>query len=199
VAQLLPLSPLVIVHLEKDGVSQVNRREWYVVYSKPRRESYAQFQLCARGLEVFFPQLLLPHASPTKTRVIPFFPNYLFVRLDLASTEYYQAAWCPGVRRIVSFNGHPAAIDEKIIQLLINESSAHGVITARSTLKRGQGVQLTAGPFAGLVGIIEEPPNAKGRVKILLQLLNREAKVEVPVQCIEASWTAALSGLSATA
>jgi hypothetical protein len=38
------------------------------------------------------------------------------------------------------------------------------------------------------MGIIQEPPNARGRVKVLLQLLNRETKVDVPVKFVRASW-----------
>ena len=62
-----------------------------------------------------------------------------------------------------------------------------------ATLRIGQQVAIDGGPFDGLVGIIQEPPNARGRVKILLQLLNRPTKVDVPVQFIKASWVASES------
>ena len=78
-------------------------------------------------------------------------------------------------------------------------SSPNGIIAARSTLKRGQEVQITGAPFTGLMGIIHEPPNAKGRVRILLQILNRQTKVDVPVQCINAGWVASAPCLEATA
>ena len=80
----------------------------------------------------------------------------------------------------------------------MQESSSEGIIAARSTLKTGQEVQITDGPFGGLIGIIQEPPNAKGRVKILLQILNRQAKVDVPVQCINAGWVASTPALDIT-
>ncbi len=46
-------------------------------------------------------------------------------------------------------------------------------------------VLINAGPFAGLVGIIQNPPDARGRVKVLLELLGRHVKVDVPVACTE--------------
>ena len=45
-----------------------------------------------------------------------------------------------------------------------------------------------SGPFEGLVGIIENPPDARGRVKILMQLLSRQVRVEVPVAAVDGGW-----------
>lgn len=180
-------------------VSDPSERQWYVVYSKPQNEDYARFHLESKGLQVFFPKLLLPEGAKQRKRIIPLFPNYLFVYINLFSREYYSAVWSPGVKRIISFNGYPASIDKTIVELLMQESGRDGIIAARSTLKLGQEVQIMGGPFTGLMGIIHEPPNAKGRVKILLQILNRQAKVDVPVQCINAGWVASAPGLEAIA
>jgi transcription antitermination factor NusG len=38
-----------------------------------------------------------------------------------------------------------------------------------SNLRVDQEVSINGGPFDGLTGIIEEPPNAKGRVRVLLE------------------------------
>jgi transcription antitermination factor NusG len=51
-------------------------------------------------------------------------------------------------------------------------------------LSAGQQVEITGGPFDGFVGIIENPPNAKGRVKILLKLLSRQISVRLGVEFI---------------
>ena len=94
---------------------------------------------------------------------------------------------------MVTFNGTPAIVDESIIAFLMTQAGADGVISARCNIRIGQQVAVDGGPFDGLVGIIQEPPNAKGRVKILLELLNRPTKVEVPVQFIKASWVTSKS------
>ena len=91
---------------------------------------------------------------------------------------------------MVSFNGIPAIVDQSIIAFLIDQAGADGVISARCNVIIGQQVAINGGPFDGLVGIIQEPPNAKGRVKILLELLSRPIKVDVPVQFIQANWVA---------
>src|SRR4030095_708720 len=109
------------------------------------------------------------------------------------SVEYASVIWCPGVKRMVTFNGTPAIVEESLIAFLMRQAAAAGVISARCNVTIGQQVAINGGPFDGLVGIIQEPPNAKGRVKILLELLNRPTKVDVPVQFIRANWVASAS------
>jgi transcription antitermination factor NusG len=55
-------------------------------------------------------------------------------------------------------------------------------------LKPGQEVRINGGPFDGLTGLIQEPPDAKGRVKVLMRLLSRQLQVEVPVRFVECEW-----------
>lgn len=177
-------------------MSYTGDRQWYAVYSKSQKEELAQFHLRSKGLEVFLPKLLLPDGKK-RERIVPLFPNYLFTRINVLSEEYGYAIWSPGVRRIVGFNGTPAPIDESIVDFLMKQASTEGVIPARSNLKVGQEVRINGGPFDGLVGIIQEPPNAKGRIKILLKLLSRHTKVDVPVQFINGGWVTPSRGVQA--
>ena len=167
---------------------QLDEKQWYVVYSKPHKEEYAQFHLRSKGLEVFFPKLLLPESTKKRRRVIPLFPNYLFVRLHISSNEYHYAIWSAGVSRIVSFNGSPASIDETIIRFLMLQTDHEGIIAARSNLKVGQEVRICGGPLAGLIGIIRNPPDAKGRVTLLLNLFKRHVEAEARLEHLESGW-----------
>ncbi len=155
---------------------ETERAEWYVVNAKPRKEEFAQYNLRLKGVEVFLPQLLLPQSSQKLQRVAPLFPGYLFVWIRF-SEEYHYVIWSPGVKRLVSFNGTPAIIGEDIVSFLIQQATPEGIITARPNLRAGHTVQVNGGPFDGLVGIVQKPPDTRGRVKILLNL------IEAPGQC----------------
>jgi transcriptional antiterminator RfaH len=159
------------------------QRDWYVVYSKPHKEEQVQLHLGFKGIESFFPRLQLPGRGATKRAITPLFPNYLFVRLDL-SLEAHYVVWSPGVKRIVSCSDTPIPLDEGIVEFLKERADAAGVIQARSQLSAGQQVEITGGPFNGFVGIIENPPNAKGRVRVLLKLLSRQISVKLGVEFI---------------
>jgi len=162
---------------------QIEVGRWYVAYTKPHKEVWAQVTLARRGVGVFAPRLLLPHARPRQRRVAPLFPRYLFVHLS--RPESYDAArWAPGVSHIVSFQHQPAPVAEDVITFLQQQAGPEGVLITPSPLVAGHEVEIQAGLFAGLVGIIERPPDAKGRVHILLDLLRRQVKVEVPAHIL---------------
>ena len=164
-------------------------RQWFVVYSKPRKEACAQFHLERRGIEVFAPRMLLPAYLERRTRLVPLFPNYLFVRIDPAE-DFYTVLWSPGVSRfITSQRGTPASLDDAMVEFLRERADTDGVIIARPDLTVGTQVEVTRGPFDGLMGIITRPPDAKGRVKVLMRLLNRHVvRVDVPVHSLRAAW-----------
>ena len=168
----------------------IPQRQWYVVYSKPAREASAQFHLAHKGLEVFFPQLQVPTPLPTHRTLVPLFPNYLFVRLRMPD-EYHAVVWCPGVKRLVSFNDTPAPVDDAVVEFLQQRATAAGVLAAHSTLTVGAEVQVTHGPLAGLSGILQDPPDARGRVRLLMKLLNRDLRVMVPLEHVKSEWVIA--------
>jgi transcription antitermination factor NusG len=167
-----------------------SQKNWLAVYTKPQREIYAEWNLHRRGMNTFFPKLLLPKTSKRKEKVLPLFPNYIFVQCALSAQGCSTVVWCPGVSRLVSFNGTPAIIDDLTIGLLKNRANADGLIVARCGVQTGQEVSINGGAFIGLLGIIQRPPNARGRVRVLLQLLNRQTSVDVPVEFIKARWLA---------
>lgn len=164
-------------------------RRWFVVYTKPHKEDFTEAQLGLRSIEVFNPKLRLPDYVERRRRVVPLFPNYLFVNID-PGRDFYTVLWAPGVKRFVSpLGAEPAAVDDAVVEFLKHQADHEGVLTARADLRAGQRVEITGGPFDGLIGIIQRPPNAKGRVKVLMQLLNRgPVKVDVPVQFVRTAW-----------
>ena len=165
-------------------------KKWYAVLTKPRNEETAQFHLNNKGIEVFYPKLFIPVSNKSGPQVVSLFPNYLFVRIDASSEEYLQVVWCRGTRRLVSFGGTPAAVEEHIIDFIRDQASQNGLIVAKSNLKVGDEVQIAKGPFRGIVGIIQEPPDTKSRVKVLLAILSRQVQVEVPAGYIDIGWVA---------
>jgi len=164
-------------------------QQWYVVYSKPHKEECAQFYLRLKGIDVFFPQLLLPEPLKRRKRIIPLFPSYLFVKIKI-STEFQFVQWSPWVKRLVCVDGVPTPLDEDVVAFLMQQATPDGVIAARSNLMAGQEVRITGGPFQGLLGIIQNPPDARGRVNLLLNLLNRQVKVAVPLRFVDSGWVA---------
>ena len=174
------------------GVQQAMQlgKKWYVALTKPRNEETAHRYLSASDIEVFYPKLLVPIQNNSGRQVVSLFPNYIFVHIDASSSEYFKVAWCRGIKKLVSFGGVPSPLESHIVEFLREQVDEKGLIVARSNLKVGDEVQIVTGPFKGLVGIIQEPPDTKSRVKVLMAILSRHVEVVVPAGCIDGRWVA---------
>ena len=179
--------PLFSVTEEIGRLEEIHLRQWYAIYAKPHREETAQFHLQKKGLRTFFPKLRLPSSRPHRRQIIPLFPNYLFAHLRIPE-DYNLVRWSPGVKHVVSCNGIPTPLEDTIMDFLRHKATPNDILTAQSNLAIGSGVRIIRGPFEGLVGIIENPPDARGRVKVLMQLLSREVKVDIPVDSVDGGW-----------
>jgi transcriptional antiterminator RfaH len=166
------------------GMGEAQGQQWYVVYTKPHREEMAQFHLQRKGLDTFFPRLRSPYGRRNRRHIVPLFPNYLFVQLRIPD-DYNVVRWSPGVNHLVGCDGIPTPLDGTVVAFLRQRSTPEGISPARVRLTVGLGVRIVSGPFEGLVGIIENPPDAKRRVKVLMQLLSRQVRVEVPVEAVD--------------
>jgi len=130
---------------------------------------------------------------------VPLFPGYLFARIVLAE-QFYDVVWAPGVSRIIGTFGQPTPLDDDVVVFLKQNAEPDGLLRARPTLVVGEHVEITRGPFAGIVGIIQRPPNAKGRIRVLMRLLNRRpVDVELPLHFVKTGWTSSPRGSAAPA
>jgi transcriptional antiterminator RfaH len=157
---------------------------WYVISTKARREQFAQDQLNRRAVETFLPRILEPSRVAVKPLVAPLFPGYLFVRIDLEQ-QYFNVVWTPGVRKFVGFGALPCPVDDAVVDFLYARGGQEGILRPLPSFKEGDVVRIKHGPFEGLVGIIEHPGCGQGRVRVLMELLRRQTRVDVPQQIIE--------------
>jgi transcriptional antiterminator RfaH len=162
-------------------------KHWYALYTKPKKEQLVCTGLEQENIPTFLPKIQeRPHRGKG-SKVVPLFPCYIFVNMALPD-EYFKIRWKPGVKRIVGYGDTPIPIDDYIISFLQNHTSKSGMINPISThkLKMGKKVRILSGALRGLVGIIENPPSASGRVSVLMELIGGQNRVEVPCSMIEA-------------
>src|SRR5262249_5256475 len=152
---------------------------WYVVHTKVRKEQYAEWQLSRRGVVTFLPWVVRPSRGSLDDVVQPLFPGYLFPRFDL-EPQVLGGVLAPGVHRLVGFGEVPSSIDDEVIDFLRSRVSKDGVVRMFPVFREGDRVRIKQGPLAGLVGIIERPCSGRGRVRVLMELLRRQTRVEVP-------------------
>ena len=157
---------------------------WYVVRSKPRAEAFAAANLRSKAIEVFLPRLAQRFAREAVRTVEPLFPGYLFAHLSL-DTQFHVASWTPGVARLLSGpDGAPAVLDESVVESLRERARDGDVLEARPALRTGDPVEIRTGPFAGLLAVIARPCSGAGRIQILLEVLRRQTRVDLPASAV---------------
>jgi len=161
-------------------------RHWYVLYTKPHSEAIAQEQLERKEIPVFLPRIREVRFRNHKLHesIQPLFPNYLFARFTIPD-EYYDVKWARGVKRIVGSGEIPIPLDDSIVVFLRAQTNEKGHIQPQSKLKDGDKVRINQGPFAGLWGVVRGSVDAKGRVKILMDILSAGARIELPYSYVE--------------
>jgi len=155
---------------------------WYAMRSKPNKENFLADQLQAHGVEVFFPTLRVNPVNPRSRKIRSYFPNYLFVHVDLDAINVSDLRWMPGASGLVSFDGEPASVPDLLIAgikkqvELFNETMKD----QQKNFQHGDSVLIQDGPFAGYEAVFDTHISGQDRVRVLLNLLqHRQMPVEI--------------------
>jgi len=156
---------------------------WYVVQTKRHREPVAQRLVEEHGVRSYLPRIVQWPRPAVGSAIAPMFPGYLFVYLS-AAAEFYRVSWTPGVKAFVTFGGLPATLDAAAIDLLRTREAPDGLIRCGHEFAARSEVRITNGPFRGLTAIVEHHLPARERVRVLMDLLQRQTPVELPEQWV---------------
>ncbi|HSG17325.1 MAG TPA: transcription termination/antitermination NusG family protein [Anaerolineae bacterium] len=160
--------------------------QWYAVHTKPRVERQVTMSLKQRGVESFLPETTVITTSQ-KRKKTPFFPGYLFMRVDLATDNPAMWQWTPGLRHIVAYGGWPVPIPDEVINLI--EVKLHELESRSSKpahpFKPGDVVRIKNGPFSDMLGIFDGPSTPSERVHVLMGSLNNSVRVRVSASALE--------------
>ena len=157
---------------------------WYAMRSKPNKEDFLAGQLDSYGVEVYFPRIRVTPVNPRARKMRPYFPNYLFIHVDLDVVNLSMLRWMPGASGLVSFDGEPASVPDLLIGAL-QKQVGHLNASSRSLLdelKPGDSVMVQTGPFAGYEAIFDGRISGRDRVRVLLGFLQKR---QIPLELRE--------------
>lgn len=158
--------------------------QWYTLYTKPNAEYQVAAALQQRQLQVYLPEI--EAARRGRPQHLPFFPCYLFVKIDFETVGYPFVRWTPGLRRIVSFGDRPAALPDSLIGLMQQQLyRPAGRGQRRYDFEPGDPVRIVDGPFGDMVAIFDGSVQASERVRVLLTVLGRVSRLEIEAARLE--------------
>jgi len=154
---------------------------WYAVQCLSNRELIAASQLRNQGFDVFLPVRLKQrrHARRLEQVRRPFFPGYLFVRLDLLVHRWRSINGTLGVSHLVAHGELPVPAPRGAIEAIRSICGENDVMRDGGNLSPGDHVRIAFGPFVDLVGELERL-DGTGRVSVLLNLMGRHTSVVLP-------------------
>ncbi len=165
------------------GETSTMTLHWYALKSHPHKEELLFHQVGARGFESYYPRIRVQPVNPRSRKIRPYFPGYMFVRVDLDTVGMSMFQWMPYASGLVSFGGEPAVVPDILITALAEKittiAAAGGELF--DALKPGTPIVIQGGLFEGFEGIFDTRLPGNERVRVLLKMLNNQSiKVELP-------------------
>ena len=158
----------------------VETQRWYVVYSQPRRESFAAQNLSRQGYENYCPTFdgVVRHARTVRRVRRPLFPRYIFVALDLSKDHWRSILGTYGVTTMLLDGDRPRQAPAGLVAQLKRAELAGSILVEPDRLKVGDDVRFLTGPFAEVVGRLVGLSDGE-RVRVLLDVMGAERVIDV--------------------
>jgi transcriptional antiterminator RfaH len=164
-------------------LAPTGQERWFVVQTQSRRGLQAEQQLVTNITEYSARTKSRRHARKFEIVSAPLFPGYLFVILDLDRDRWRSVNGTYGVDRLLTRAGVPEPVPHGLMEQLLAVTDAEGIVRHHPNLQYGQMVRVSAGPFANLVGRLQQLGDS-GRVRILLEVLGGKVPVLLSEDCV---------------
>jgi transcription antitermination factor NusG len=158
------------------------RWSWHAVWTHSHCEQAVHDQLVDRGFRTFLPKVDLWSRRRGVKRLIPapLFPGYLFLRHAVDKSAHLDLTRVKGVVRVLGERwDRLSVVPDDEIDAIEKIASGRQRVMPFPYLTQGQRVRITAGPLAGVEGILVESRAHQGLLVLSVHLLQRSVAVVV--------------------
>ncbi len=164
-------------------------KQWYAIhtysgYEEKVAESIRQraesLDMNDKIFQVLVPKEKMIEVKNGKRKVVEkrIFQGYVLVQIKMSEDAWYIVRNTPGVTGFVGSGTDPTPIStdeiDKIMKRMGRAEPKHKI-----DYTIGEVVTITDGPFKGFDGSISEVDEAKGKLKVLVNMFGRETPVEL--------------------
>jgi len=167
---------------------------WYAVHTLSGSEEKAM-QALQQRIEMYelddrFGRVLVPSETvvdpKTKRKVTRrFYPGYMLVEMDLDNETWHLVKDTPKVTGFVGGKRNPPPVPEsevlRITQMLSDEEEVKPVMN----FEVGEEVRLTEGRYASMRGTVEEINEARGKLRVVINMFGRPVPTELSFHQVE--------------
>ena len=161
---------------------QPTNKQWYVLQTRSRHEKAVAKALHAAGHEYYLPLIEQVKYHEHRKRVVskPMFSTYLFLRGSVDAT--YFALGTRRVAKVIPVADQARLVHE--MSQIRRVVDLGGQLDLYGYLTRGRHVRVTAGPFRGVEGIVEDRPKPS-RLALQVEALGRAMSLEIDASILE--------------
>ena len=155
-------------------------KSWIVARNKPNQDKIALTNLKQQNFEVYQPTFKTMSRIRNKFKEIikPVFPGYIFIAINLEKNNWHKINNTRGISSVIFFGNELPLIRYELIKELKHNLSHNNDPKTVDQLKIGMNAEITKGPFAQLIGKIEEIDTDQ-RIWILLDVLGTQTRVSI--------------------
>jgi transcriptional antiterminator NusG len=179
---------------KKKKVTNPNAK-WYVLNIRTGYENAIQKELQQRieasGLENKIVDILVPvqkkivvKKGKQKVEEDKIFPGYILVKMELDEVTWEIINNIDGIRGFVRTDKKPRPLPESEVQAIMQYMKVEQP-SYQTSFSVGEAVKITEGAFVDFIGSVQEIDQSKGKVKVLISFLGREAPVELEFSQVE--------------
>jgi transcriptional antiterminator NusG len=174
----------------KKKKTEVNENaKWYVLNIRNGYENSIQKELKQRteatGMEDKIVDILVPvqkkifvNKGKQEVKEEKIFPGYILIKMELDNKTWDLVQNTEGVRGFVKTDRYPKPLAESEVQAITKFMEVEQP-SFQTSFSVGEAVKITEGAFADFIGSVQEIDTTKGKIKVLISFLGREAPVEL--------------------
>jgi transcriptional antiterminator NusG len=166
--------------------------DWYVVHTYAGYENKVKanlesrihtMQMEGKIFRVYIPMEDVMEIKNGKKQIVQkkVFPGYLLVKMEYDNDSWYVVRNTPGVTGFVSAGTgqKPTPLSKREIEKILVVKKEEAKPAVRLGFDEGDVVRITSGPFADFNGTISEINADQAKLKVLVNIFDRETPVEL--------------------
>lgn len=175
---------------KKEEVKKDNpNAKWYVLNIRTGYENSIQKELKQRIEATGMEEKIVDILVPTQKKIFvkkgkqdvkeeKIFPGYVLIKMELDNRTWDLVKNTEGVRGFVKTDRYPRPLPEEEVKAITKFMEVEQP-SFQTSFSVGEAVKITDGAFADFIGTVQEVDTAKGKIKVLISFLGREAPVEL--------------------
>jgi len=175
--------------IEKKEKKENPNAKWYVLNIRTGYENSVQKEIMQRATATGMQDKIVDMLVPIQKKIVvkkgkqdvkeeKIFPGYVLIKMELDNATWDLVQNTEGVRGFVKTDRYPKPLAESEVKAITKFMEIEQP-SYQSSFSVGEAVKITDGAFADFIGSVQEIDTTKGKIKVLISFLGREAPVEL--------------------